>query len=79
MRLVEKHQHRFGFDALESDDRSLLQDGAVLLLPLYNYSDGDHTALYEQFQDPDRRPYAQSRCLVIDSSGLPKLSLGGCV
>jgi type IV fimbrial biogenesis protein FimT len=32
-----------------------------------------------QFQDPDRRPYAQSRCLVIDSSGLPKLSLGGCV
>jgi type IV fimbrial biogenesis protein FimT len=32
-----------------------------------------------QFQDPDRRPYAQSRCLVIDSSGLPTLSLGGCV
>lgn len=32
-----------------------------------------------QFQDPERRPYAQSRCLVIDSSGLPKLSVGGCV
>ena len=32
-----------------------------------------------QFQDPERRPYAQSRCLVIDSSGLPKLSMGGCV
>jgi N-acyl-D-amino-acid deacylase len=31
----------------------LLRDDAVLLLPLYNYSDGDHHALYEQFQDPD--------------------------
>ena len=32
-----------------------------------------------QFQDPERRPYAQPRCLVIDSSGSPKLSVGGCV
>ena len=30
----------------------LLTDGAVLLLPLYNYTDGDHAVLYEQFQDP---------------------------
>ncbi|MGE3833919.1 MAG: amidohydrolase family protein [Acidimicrobiia bacterium] len=31
----------------------LLREGAFLLLPLYNYSDGDHQALYEQFGDPD--------------------------
>ncbi|HEX8010171.1 MAG TPA: GspH/FimT family pseudopilin [Casimicrobiaceae bacterium] len=31
-----------------------------------------------QFQDPDRRPYAKTRCLVIDSSGRPKLSVGSC-
>ena len=31
-----------------------------------------------QFQDPDGGPYAKSRCLVIDSGGLPKLSVGSC-
>lgn len=31
-----------------------------------------------QFQDPENRTYAQSRCLAIDSSGLPRLTLGSC-
>jgi N-acyl-D-aspartate/D-glutamate deacylase len=31
----------------------LLGGDAALLLPLYNYSDGDHEALWEQLQDPD--------------------------
>jgi type IV fimbrial biogenesis protein FimT len=31
-----------------------------------------------QFQDPENRTYAQSRCLAIDSSGLPRLSVGSC-
>jgi N-acyl-D-aspartate/D-glutamate deacylase len=28
-------------------------DGTMLLLPLFNYADGNHDALYEQLQDPD--------------------------
>ena len=28
-------------------------DGTMLLLPLFNYADGNHDALYEQIQDPD--------------------------
>lgn len=31
-----------------------------------------------QFQDPDGHVYAKARCLAIDSSGLPKLSVGSC-
>jgi type IV fimbrial biogenesis protein FimT len=31
-----------------------------------------------QFQDPESRTYAKARCLAIDSSGLPKLSVGSC-
>jgi N-acyl-D-amino-acid deacylase len=38
-------------EALAYDE--LLRDGAFLILPLYNYSDGDHQALYEQFADRD--------------------------
>jgi N-acyl-D-aspartate/D-glutamate deacylase len=38
-------------EALAYDE--LLRDGAFLILPLYNYSDGDHQALYEQFADGD--------------------------
>jgi len=31
-----------------------------------------------QFEDPENRTYAKARCLAIDSSGLPKLTVGGC-
>ncbi|HEX5587497.1 MAG TPA: amidohydrolase family protein [Acidimicrobiia bacterium] len=43
---------RLGISPWELAYDELLADGALLLLPLYNYSDGDHDALYEQLQDP---------------------------
>jgi N-acyl-D-aspartate/D-glutamate deacylase len=42
-----------GVDVWELAYDELLHEGTMLLLPLYNYSDGDHQALYEQLQDPD--------------------------
>jgi N-acyl-D-amino-acid deacylase len=44
---------RAGLSVWELAYDELLQDGSVILLPLYNYTDGDHQALYEQFQDRD--------------------------
>ncbi|HEY2331712.1 MAG TPA: amidohydrolase family protein [Acidimicrobiales bacterium] len=44
---------RRGVSVWEVAYDELLRDDAVLLLALYNYSDGDHTALWEQLQDPD--------------------------
>ncbi|MGE0796422.1 MAG: amidohydrolase family protein, partial [Acidimicrobiia bacterium] len=42
---------RRGVSAWEVAYDELLRGDAALLLPLYNYADGDHTALWEQFQD----------------------------
>ncbi len=42
-----KSVEEIAYDALLEGDGT-----SVLLLPLFNYSDGDHDALYEQMQDP---------------------------
>jgi N-acyl-D-aspartate/D-glutamate deacylase len=44
---------RRGVSAWEVAYDELLREDAVLLLALYNYSDGDHAALWEQLQDPE--------------------------
>jgi N-acyl-D-aspartate/D-glutamate deacylase len=44
---------RLGITMWELAYDELLQDGAFLLLPLYNYTAGDQRAVYEQLLDPE--------------------------
>ena len=44
---------RRGISLWELAYDEMLRDGAFLLLPLYNYSDGDQGAVFEQLEDPE--------------------------
>ena len=48
---VAARADRLGVSIWELAYDELLRDGAFLLLPLYNYTDGDHGAVLEQLED----------------------------